>query len=104
MEKSKSNRSNQQNKLYWEWMTILGRDIGHTKEEMHFVFKKLFLADKMPVLQKDEFMEYLQGLSKEMVTTRYLTTLQMKEYTDKVYNQAMELNCNLPLPEFRGIE
>ncbi len=97
-------RSNQQNKLYWKWMTIIGGEIGHTKEEMHYVFKRQFLADKMPPLQKDEFMEYLQGLSKELATTRRLDKKEMMEYMDKVYEQAKTLNYTLPLPEFQNRE
>ena len=97
-------RSSNQNNLYWKWMTILGKDIGYTKEAMHFVFKKQFLADKMPALQRDEFMEYLQSLEKDIVTTTKLTTSEMKEYMDKVYEQAIELNYTLPTPDFLGIE
>ena len=103
LEKRKGTRSLEQNALYWKWMTILGEDIGHSKEAMHFVFKKLFLADKMPALDKDEFMEYLQGLDKEIASTRKLTTAEMSQYMDKVYKQSIELNINLPLPEFRGL-
>lgn len=97
-------RSIQQLKLYWKWMTIIGEEIGHTKEEMHYVFKRLFLADKMPPLQKDEFMEYLQGLSKELATTRKLDKKQMMEFMDKVYEQAKSLGYHLPIPEFQNIE
>ena len=92
-------RTNQQNKLYWKWMTILGEEIGYTKEEMHFIFKKQFLADKMSTLQKDEFMEYLQGLSKDLATTKKLSIGGMVEYMNKVFDQARELGYRLPLPD-----
>ena len=103
VKEKKSTRSIEANNLYWVWMTVLGEDIGHSKEAMHFVFKKLFLADKMPALDKDEFMEYLQGLDKEIASTRKLTTAEMSQYMDKVYKQSIELNINLPIPELQGI-
>ena len=103
IKEKKETRSIQANNLYWKWMTILGEDIGHSKEAMHFVFKKLFLSDKMPALLKDEFMEYLQGLDKEIASTRKLNTKEMSEYMDKIAEQSRELGIVLPLPEFRGI-
>lgn len=99
VQKAKKTRSGEQNRLYWEWLTIVGEDLGHHKDEMHFVFKRQFLCDKMPVLQRDEFMEYLQGLGKNLQSTRKLTTKEMTEYLDKVFEQARDLNINLPLPE-----
>lgn len=92
-------RSLNQNSLYWEWMTILGASIGYNKETMHFVFKKLYLANKMPILSKDEFMVFLQNESKQIESTQPLTTKEMKEYMDKVNLQAQEINIELPIPD-----
>lgn len=95
--KEKVQRNAQQNAKYWVWMTLLGEDIGHSKEEMHYVFKRLFLGDKMPVLSNDEFMEYLKKLDHKEVSTVKLDVQEMKEYLDKVFQQAQECNINLPL-------
>ena len=99
--KRKRGRSLSQNALYWVWATIIGNDLGYPKDEMHFVFKRLFLADKMPVIAKDEFMEYLSETEKENPSTTKLATLEMKEFMDKVYEQARNLGIILPLPEIK---
>ena len=95
--KAKAKRSLSQNALYWVWMTILGADIGHTKEEMHYVFKRQFLKDKMPVMARDEFIDYLIMLDYKEVSTTKLVVGEMKEYLDNVFNQAAEININLPV-------
>ena len=92
-------RSSEQNRLYWKWLTIMGNDIGHSKEAMHFVFKKMLLADRYPVLVKDEFMEYISKIEGLEETTRKLTRKEMADYMDKILEQARELNISLPLPE-----
>lgn len=103
IKEQKGKRSLNANSLYWKWMTIMGEDLGYSKEALHFVFKKQFLSEKMPAFSRDEFMEYLQGLDKEIANTRKLNTKEMSKYMDSVYEQARELNINLPLPEFRGL-
>lgn len=37
-------RSSAQNRLWWRYMTILGRELGYTAEEMHDAVKVKFLA------------------------------------------------------------
>ena len=37
--------SPQQRGLYWEWMTIIGKEIGDDKEYYHAEFKKMFLVN-----------------------------------------------------------
>jgi len=101
--KYKKVRSLSANALYWKWMTILGEYIGHSKEDMHQVFKKQFLADKMPALSKDVFMAYLASQNIIDSTTE-LNTKEMTEYMDKIQAQARELRVQLPLPEDRFYE
>lgn len=104
IEELKDKRSLNQNALYWAWMTILGKDIGHTKEEMHLVFRKQFLSDKMPPLVKDEFMQYLKGENVDLNSTRKLNTKEMHEYMENVDNQAKELGIRLPVPDDKFYE
>lgn len=99
----KSTRSLKANALYWKWLEIMGKDLGYTKDELHFTFKKLFLADKMPALSKDEFTDYLHNLGKELATTRKLNTREFSEYMGKVYEQSRELSIALPTPDFQGL-
>jgi hypothetical protein len=46
IEKMKSSRSLQQNRLYWVYVDILAKEIGETKDEMHEVVKSNFLKVK----------------------------------------------------------
>lgn len=94
--KDKRRRSLNQNNLYWLWMTIMGKDIGYDKENMHIVFRKLFIGEKMPTLCKDEFMVYLKNLDKDIPSTRILSVFGFRKYMDKVEQQAIELGIKLP--------
>jgi len=97
--KPRSQRSLNQNALHWVRMTIIGKDLGYSKEEMHYAFKKAFLADKLPVLSRDQFILYLQEIDKDMVTTRLLSTKEMADFMEKIERQAVELGINLPSPD-----
>lgn len=46
IEKQKSSRSLEQNKLYWVYITILAKELGHNKDEMHELVKYKFLKLK----------------------------------------------------------
>jgi hypothetical protein len=46
IEKQKSSRSLQQNKLYWVYIDILSKELGHSKDEMHELVKYKFLKLK----------------------------------------------------------
>ena len=98
--KVSSQRTLSQNKFYWKWMTVLGEHIGYSKEDMHFVFKHQFLADKMPALSKDVFMAYLQAQDLED-STKALDSKEMAEYMNQIQSQARELEVQLPQPDDR---
>jgi len=79
-------RSLPQNRLYWEWLGIIGNTLGYTREEMHDTFKAMFLTDhgaRLPVVR----------------STTGLTTKEFSEYMGKVDRQAAELGISLPTPE-----
>jgi hypothetical protein len=56
IEKQKSSRSLQQNKLYWVYIDILSKELGHSKDEMHELVKYKFLKLK-------RFMSVVNGKS-----------------------------------------
>lgn len=97
--KRKRDRTLKQNALHWARMTIIGKTLGYDKEEMHYVFKKQFLSDKLYPLQRDQFIEYLQSIDKNLFSTRNLSTIEMAEFTEKIERQAAELEIELPSPE-----
>jgi len=43
IKEAKDVRTNQQNKLYWKWIEIMGDSLGYTKEEAHSLIKYKFL-------------------------------------------------------------
>ena len=103
VKKRKSKRSLSQNALYWVWMTMLGESIGHKKDSMHDVFKRLFLRDKLSPLAVVEFVEYLKAQEKDIeASTRKLTKAEMTEYLNKVDEQARNVGVTLPHPEDAG--
>ena len=73
----KSKRSEQQNRYYWLYLSIIERDCGNTIDELHTYFKGKYLTkeisevygDKCRItksttdLTKGEFVEYLVNIS-----------------------------------------
>ena len=74
----KKNRSKSQNALYWKWLTIIGNDLGYSKDELHIVFADKFLEPIEVIalgvkakghpstssLNVDEFSEYLKTIER----------------------------------------
>ena len=87
-----SNRSKEQNSMYWIWIDILSKEIGYTKEEMHTLVKYKFL--KRNIVDDD-------GVEQEVIKST--TTLTTKEFTlfmnDLLYWSSTTLNINLPSNE-----
>lgn len=103
VEKQKSKRSISQNSLYWLWITTIGDYVGHTKEAMHDVFKRMFLRDKLSPLQTDEFLQYYRQNQADIeASTRKLTKEEMTEYLNNVDEQARNLGIKLPQPAEQG--
>ena len=42
----KQSRSLRQSRLYWQWMTIIGKETGHDKEEVHDFCRQRFLPKR----------------------------------------------------------
>jgi hypothetical protein len=86
-------RSRSHNNLYWSWVGIIARETGNDPDAVHDFFKNKFLLPVEVEVGKEKFYHR---------TTTKLTTLSMKDYTDKVYAFALtELDIKLPVP---GIE
>jgi hypothetical protein len=89
----KKNRSLAQNKLMWEWFTVIGNDIGYTEKEMYYLMTDKFLPE----------IEYT-GLDGEIKKRRQGTSsLKVKEFTvflEHVDRWAVsEMGIILPCPE-----
>lgn len=71
----KPKRSTLQNRLYWEYMTQLGENTGHTKDEMSLFFKWKFLGT-------DPSSIYGQSFN----AVRSTTDLNIKEFNEFLRN------------------
>jgi hypothetical protein len=92
IQKLKSIRSHQQNRLWWLYMTMLSVDTGYTKDEMHEICKFKFLKRSKVVEKTGEILEYLESTTK----------LNKSEFADMVSElirwSAETLDIVLPLP------
>lgn len=86
-------RSTDQNRLYWLWLSCLMEETGEHKDRLHEFFKQYYLgADQ----------HYAFGKYPVMVarSTSVLDTKQMTDYLERVQQfAATELGIVLPNPE-----
>lgn len=89
---SKSTRSHQQNKYWWALMTIIGSELGYTKEEMHEICKFKFLKREKVHEATGEIMEYL-------ASSTTLNKTDFADMTNGLIRWASEsFSIVLPLP------
>jgi hypothetical protein len=120
IEKQKSSRSLQQNKLYWVYIDILSKELGHSKDEMHELVKYKFLKLKRfisVVNGKSVILALEDGIYVDVSTgeiydidkvepydkigsTATLTKTEFIEFIDSLIIWAKDfLNITLPHPE-----
>lgn len=90
----KKNRSLEQNNLYWPWVTIIGNELGYTKEDMHEVLMRKFLTPHIVEID---------GVQIETYSTKRLKVKEMSEYLQHIDVFAAELGVVLPHPDQRGM-
>lgn len=90
-------RTNDQNALYWMWMTCLEQETGQDKNSLHDYFREKYL--------KVTYEKVFDSERKILESTRKLDTVAMKNYLDKIQIfAATELAVTLPDPEDRYFE
>lgn len=92
----KKQRSNNQNAMYWAWLTIIGKDLGYTSEELHEALKAKILG---VIERKTVF----GNIVNEPRSTTSLTTKEFTEYLNAVQAFAMSLGIVIPSHEHFGI-
>lgn len=85
-------RSTLQNRLYWEYMTQLGKHTGHTKDEMSLFFKWKFLGT-------DQAQIYGQSFNAVRSTTD-LTVKEFAEYLRSIEVFASEHEFTFTAPPY----
>lgn len=91
IEKLKSKRSIQQNRYWWLAMTILGNELGYSKEETHELMKFKFLKRERVIEKTGEILEYIEST----------TTLSKSDFADMVTDMvrwAASMGIVIPLP------
>ena len=86
-------RSLEQLALYWMWLTIMGADLGYTKEEMHEEMMRKHLP---PIL-----VDTPSGVV-EVYTTKGKSIKVMAEYLTAIETTAGQLGIALPHPDDQG--
>ena len=87
----KDSRSTKQNKLYWEWVSVIGNELGYTKDETHAILRDKFLG----------YTETTTKLSviKELRSTTKLKVKEFKDYLEQIDMFISEYGIILPRPE-----
>lgn len=92
IQRLKSTRSAQQNRLWWLYVGILSKEIGYSKDEMHEICKFKFLKRESVNKKTGEIFEYIGSTTK----------LSKSDFADMVNDliqwSAETFNINLPLP------
>lgn len=92
IEKVKSNRSDQQNKLYWVYNDILSKEIGYDKNELHEIIKYKFLTKEKVDENTGEVYNYVGSTAK-------LNKSEFADFVSELQRWANEtFNCYLPSP------
>lgn len=85
----KRNRSLEQNALMWKITTIIGNELGYTKDEMHQETMEMFLAPKSYT--------GLDGKVREYYSTKGLTVKEMSDFIEHLYQLGAENGILLPV-------
>lgn len=87
-------RSDLQNRYYWGCvLTEIAAETGHTTEELHEVFKEMFLERKFTAIKGKEY--------PQAKTTTTLSTLEFMEYIDRITAFVAEWGISVPPPEYQ---
>jgi hypothetical protein len=80
--KKKSKRSLDQNRRYWKLLTLFGKQLGYTADEMHDLCRFKFLRSRIEI--EGEPLPLMQSSTK-------LTTAEMADYQDNIERWANQL-------------
>jgi hypothetical protein len=79
--KRQKNRTNPQNSMYWGYILAeISKETGHTTEELHFLFKRMFLPRKYIKIGRNRFLA-------EPTTTKE-NTVEFTEYIERIQSFA----------------
>lgn len=88
-------RSLRQNDLYWSVVTIAAKEKGYSKEELHEIFRSLFIP-----VQKVEYNGFIFEVRK---STSKMDVKEFSEYLDCVYSHIASEGIEIPNYEDYGL-
>lgn len=92
-EKFRSKRSDAQNRWYWACVTILSKDIGYRKDELHEIIKFKLLRRSKVDAETGEVFEYIGESSS-------LNKMEFGEFVEGLIQWSQEMfNVSLPYPD-----
>ena len=91
IKQDKDSRSTKQNRLYWEWIKLIGTETGYTKDETHVVMRHKYLGYEEVTTKT--------GVIKELRSTTKLNMGDFKDYLEQIDIFASEYGIILPRPE-----
>jgi len=89
---NKLTRSNAQNNLYWEWVSLVSDELGYTKDETHALLRDKFLG-------YNEYKNKKGSEIKELRSTTKLNTKDFTNYLEQIDILMAEYGITLPRPE-----
>ncbi len=106
----KPSRSIAQNSLYWQWVTLIATETGHSKDEMHMALKRRLLLPLMlehperynKAIDAQDMLELLPlkwPTISELISTTDLTVHHFAMYLNEVESFAGNMGIRLPHPE-----
>ena len=85
IEPEKKSRTSQQNNYYWFYLGLISEDTGYTTDELHTLFKGMFLSK-----------EIKEVMGKPVRLTKSTTDLSVGEFCDYLASIALETEIQLP--------
>lgn len=86
IEREKAKRSLNQNSFYHAYLQIISNEIGHTSEELHRIFKGLFLPKRKIIFKGKEY--FMLG------STTELNKVEFGEFLDRICSET-----GVPIPD-----
>lgn len=90
IDREKTVRSHNQNSYYWFYLRLIANDTGHSEDELHQLFKRIFLPP--------EFKTILGTEVKIPRTTKNLSKWEFGQYLDKICAKT-----GVPLPDVKQV-
>lgn len=95
IERIKRARTLSQNAYYWVYLTIIAKETGNNADDMHELFKSMFLPD---VIVKIKGKKHSHDFKRKKSTTE-LTRVEFTEYMERI---AAYTEVPMPNPEDAG--